>query len=394
MDLTLKNRIRDPVQLQLAADLCIKSKQLYNFTNYIIRDHFFATGQVLSYVDVYHIVKVKQDSNGDVPYKRLPSAVAQQVLKQLSTNWKSFLRATKEHRLYPSKFKGKPKPPGYLKRFNVVSFDRSRCLHTHDGMIHFAKHVLKPVSDLSNQKVKLIRLVPHHDACDIEYVYETIIKPHVPGNVLAIDPGLNNFITTVDDAGNNPFIINGGIIKSVNQQYNKQKSDLQSKLPNNTHTSHLITKISRNRENRLNDQLHKISRTVVNYCISQNITTVVIGHNKNQKQKINLGTKTNQNFTTIPHYRFNQKLKYKCELEGIKFVTVNEAYTSKCSYLDNEPVAKQQTYLGKRITRGVFSTANGTLINADVNAAYNILKLYTNKTIINPVIFPFKITVK
>ena len=69
-------------------------------------------------------------------------------------------------------------------------------------------------------------------------------------------------------------------------------------------------------------------------------------------------------------------LTYKCALAGIQVVTRNEAYTSKCSFLDNEEIKKHREYKGKRIQRGLFRSSEGVLINADVNGAYNILKLY------------------
>jgi putative transposase len=76
----------------------------------------------------------------------------------------------------------------------------------------------------------------------------------------------------------------------------------------------------------------------------------------------------------VPHAKFIQMLTYKAELEGIKVTLTEESYTSKCSFLDNEKIGKQSTYLGRRVKRGLFKTAKGFLINADVNASYNIIK--------------------
>jgi len=65
---------------------------------------------------------------------------------------------------------------------------------------------------------------------------------------------------------------------------------------------------------------------------------------------------------------------YKAEEEGIKTIIVNEAHTSKCSFLDDETIKHHARYLGKRICRGLFKTLSGKIINADVNGAYNIIK--------------------
>jgi len=67
-------------------------------------------------------------------------------------------------------------------------------------------------------------------------------------------------------------------------------------------------------------------------------------------------------------------LSYKAKLAGIKFKIIEEAYTSKCSFMDNEAITKHETYAGKRIQRGLFKTSDGLLVNADVNGSYNILR--------------------
>ena len=67
-------------------------------------------------------------------------------------------------------------------------------------------------------------------------------------------------------------------------------------------------------------------------------------------------------------------LSYKCKLHGINMVLVNEAYTSKCSFLDNERICKHEKYQGRRIRRGMFRSNTGILINADINGAFNIMR--------------------
>ena len=120
--------------------------------------------------------------------------------------------------------------------------------------------------------------------------------------------------------------------------------------------------------------MHKSTTAVVNHLVSNNITKLVIGQNKDWKQDINIGKKNNQNFVFIPHSQAIDMLKYKCSLRGITVITTNESYTIKCSFLDNEEVKKHQKYKGKRICRGLFKSKLGTLINADLNGALNILK--------------------
>ena len=113
---------------------------------------------------------------------------------------------------------------------------------------------------------------------------------------------------------------------------------------------------------------------LVNHLVSNNVSKVVVGHNKEWKQDTNMDKRNNQNFVQIPFNQFIQMLTYKARLKGIKVVTREESYTSKCSFLDNETIEKHDTYMGKRVKRGLFKSNNGRLINADLNGALNILR--------------------
>ena len=170
------------------------------------------------------------------------------------------------------------------------------------------------------------------------------------------------------------MIINGKPLKSINHHWNKRKAKLQSKLPKGVKTSKQIRQITNKRNRRVNNYLHQTSRTLVNELRKLCISKVVIGSNKGWKENISLGKRTNQNFVQIPFQRFIEMISYKCKLAGIEVITQEESYTSKCSFLDNESVEKHNVYMGKRIKRGLFKSSNGSLINADVNGAYNIMK--------------------
>jgi len=96
--------------------------------------------------------------------------------------------------------------------------------------------------------------------------------------------------------------------------------------------------------------------------------------------RINLGKRTNQNFVNLSLGQFVEKLGYKLGSHGIELVVANESYTSKASFVDSDELPKkyaknaEPTYSGKRIKRGLYQSQNGTLLNADVNGAYNILR--------------------
>ena len=142
---------------------------------------------------------------------------------------------------------------------------------------------------------------------------------------------------------------------------------------------------------KISDYTHKVSRRIVDYCILNNVKTVYVGHNVGWKSKSNIGKINNQTFVQIPFNQFISKLQYKLNEVGIQMELVNEAYTSMCSSLDTEDICKHETYIGKRITRGLFKCKIGQLINADVNGSLNILRqglkhnFEISKNVFNPI---------
>ena len=222
--------------------------------------------------------------------------------------------------------------------------------------------------------LKEVRIVPRMHHYVIEVVYQVKEKTHCDnGKYAAIDLGLNNLATVAFNEGSKSLIVNGRPLKSINQYYNKKKAQYQSRLKGGRHTSKRICTLTVKRNNKVTDYLHKASRLLVNQLVSKGITTLVIGKNSNMKQDINIGKVNNQNFVQLPIMRFADLMKYKCELEGIKVLFNEESYTSKCSFLDGEPICKHDKYMGKRVKRGLFVSRNGIKINADVNGAYNIM---------------------
>ena len=211
---------------------------------------------------------------------------------------------------------------------------------------------------------------------DIEFVYKKEFEPISvdKNNYLSIDMGLDNFATCFNSNDGSSFIIDGRYIKSINRHYNKQKAHYQSILDRQSiKVSKKMLNLSRKRYNKINNYFNLAVKYITDYAISKNIGSIVIGDFSDIKQNTNIGKKNNQNFVNIPYGIFKRKLQSKCEQLGIDYHLQEESYTSKCSYLDNEPVKKHDTYKGKRVKRGLFRTSQGYLINADVNGSANIL---------------------
>ena len=351
-------------------NMCFLSKNLYNKGLYIVRQHFFNTEKYLNYNTLENILKKSKD----VDYYALPTKVSQQILMVLDNNFKSFFKLLEKKK--KGLYKEKVKIPKYLDKDsrNLLIFTSQAISKKFikNGIIKLSnvKHVVKTKVKV----VKQVRIIHKGNHIVVEVLYEKQSKDIVTNNgYAAIDLGLNN-LATISSNVTKPFIVNGKPLKSINQYYNKTKSNLQSKLKNNEKSNKRISSLNLKRNNKINDYLHKSSTFIVNYLVSNNISMLIVGHNKEWKQNIKIGKKNNQNFVSIPHSRFKELLKYKCELEGIKYIEIEESYTSKCSFLDNEEICKHTSYKGKRVKRGLFKSNDGTLINADVNGSLNILK--------------------
>lgn len=240
---------------------------------------------------------------------------------------------------------------------------------------------------LLDKKVKEIRIIPKSNArfFEIQYIYEAECKQRNlnKNNVLALDLGVNNLVTAVSSKGKS-FIVDGRKLKSINQWYNKENARLQS-IKDKQHLGKVQTNrqntITRNRNNKVNDYMSKTARKIINYCIFNDIGTLVVGYNETFQRKSNIGKANNQNFVNISYGKLREKLEYLCELNSITYVKQEESYTSKASFWDKDEIPvynndnpRTYTFSGKRIYRGMYQCANGKRINADVNGALNILR--------------------
>jgi len=227
-------------------------------------------------------------------------------------------------------------------------------------------------------KIQEVHLLPSWQGrfFRIKYIYEE--TPQVmqlnPDRVLGIDLGLDNFATLVGHG--TTTIISGKYIKSYNRWFNKEKAKIQSQkdLQGYKHKTHKEILLSEKRNNVINEFLNQSVNLIVKQCIQNDIGTVIIGDFEGAKTGINHGRKNNQNFVSVPYYKFKAKLESKCQQLGIQYKAVNEAYTSKCDALAIEPVQRHESYLGSRKKRGLFQSSTGVLLNADVNGALNIIR--------------------
>lgn len=351
--------------------LCHLSKNLYNYANYLIRQEFITNKKLLNEYELTgQLAKEKQ-----IDYYALPPQTSQQIIKLLFRNWKSFFKTNKEYKNNPNKFLGRPKLPKYKDKngMNIVVFTNQQC-KLKDGFVVFPKKAnINPIKTKVDN-VQQVRIIPQATCFVVEIVYkkENVQLSNLKEeNVLSIDLGVSNLAACVNNVGNQPFIINGKILKSINQFYNKEKARLQSFIGGKG-TSNRIERLTFKRNNKVNDYLHKTSAFIINYCVKYDIGTIIIGHNKEWKNESKMGKQNNQNFVQIPFNKLIQQLQYKGEELGIKVIITEESYTSKVDHFAFEEMKHQEIYLGKRIKRGLFQSSTGCLLNADVNGAIGI----------------------
>lgn len=396
--------IDDEELIDVLFNLCHISKNLWNEADYIVRQLFTEKdkdgnrkGTYINYSNLDYLIKNKSEN-----YYKIPPATSQQILKILDRAWKSFFEAIKDWKLNPLKYLGRPILPGYKKKDGefLLIFTNQQ-VKIRDGFLVFPKKLKELNRDIKKAQgiktrlddetnLREIRIIPKGGR---QYVIEIVYNQFEhqldlnKDRIIGIDFGLRNIVTISNNIGEKPVCIKGSVLKSINQFYNKKRSKIQSIYDRQPiycqikdksiiyrKTGPAIQTLTNNRNRKIKDVMHKYSRYIVDYCIQHNIGTIIMGHIPGQKQEINLGKKTNQNFVNIPEYLLRKMIKYKGEEIGIDAKEQEESHTSKCSFLDNELVGHSGKYVGKRISRGLFRSSTGKIINADVQGGYNIIK--------------------
>ena len=392
MYLTLKQQVKHLTkeEYNILRELCRVAKNLKNQAIYNIRQHYLQEKQYLRYESNYHELK------NSVNYKLLNSNMAQQTIKDVDLMFKSFFALIKLAKQGKYNFKH-IRLPKYLPKNGYSSLIIAQFSVKDDNVLtipysntfkkrHETKVQVRIPEILEGKKIKEIQIIPKFNArfFEIQYTYE-IQEENIElntNNALAIDLGVNNLCTCVTNTGKS-FIIDGRKLKSINQFFNKKNAKLQSikakqNIKRQTKQQYLI---SNKRKNRVDDYINKTCRYIINYCLSNDIGTLVVGYNQSFQNKANLGKINNQVFTQLPFGKIREKLEYLCKRYNINYILQEESYTSKASFFDNDELPvynadNPQTYefSGKRIKRGLYQTKNNYLFNADCNGALNILR--------------------
>ena len=391
MYLTVKQQVKhlSKEDYKSIKELCHIAKNLTNQAIYNVRQYYFAEGEYLNYEKNYALLKSSDN------YKMLNSNMAQQILKEVDGSFKSFFGLLKLAQKGKYAFKD-CKLPHYLPKDGyatlVIGFVR---LKGNKLILPFSNAYKKTHKSIEitippillDKKVKEIRIIPKANArfFEIQYIYEAecVQRNLNKNNALALDLGVNNLVTAVSSNGKS-FIIDGRRLKSINQWYNKQNARLQSvkdKQKLGYRPTSRQKAIARDRNNKVNDYMNKAARKIIDYCIKNDIGTLVVGYNETFQRNSHMGKQNNQNFVNIPYGQLRSKLEYLCELNGITYIKQEESYTSKASFWDKDDIPvynddnpKEYIFSGKRVHRGLYKRADGKYFNADVNGALNIMR--------------------
>jgi transposase, IS605 orfB family len=415
----LKIRINDNIISSEYKEKMLKSKEFYNSCLYLTRFRYF---EYLGHKDKldYEVRKSYglEDwfENKNVFLSNYPSygnefinkvgitinsplsaKERQTILRKVCTDWKAYFK-TKEAMKDTGK---KVNIPGYKEysylvcEFNEQMIKFLRYEKDHKiGLIGLKNRVGLPLW-LKRESIQAVRLKYKNTYLYLEVVYnkneEKQRERMLKRRVAAIDPGLNSIATITFNYLKKPISISGKHLKSVNQLYNKTVAQLNKekseykKLGDKDKVNKIndrISKVTEKRNLRIENELHHISCEIVRILVRNRVSKLIFGHNKGQKEEINIGKVNNQNFVTIPFNQLITYLDYKCKEKSIAFEIQEESYTSKASFLSNDKIPtfngnsnKEYPFSGKRVKRGKYIDRKyGIVIHSDVNGSYNIMR--------------------
>lgn len=376
-------------------ELCFLTKNMYNVALYNVRQYYFTEKKFLGYNSNYHLCKENEN------YALLNSNSAQQIMKVVDRNFKSFFSLIKMAKKGEYQYKD-IKLPKYLKKdsfFNLIfgEFNTSKDVFSVPMSPAFkrlyGKVEINIPKNLKGKTIKEVRILPKNNArfFEVQWIYEIQeFKGNLDkNNTLAIDLGVSNLCTCTTNNGR-AFIVDGKKLKSINQWTNKENSRLQAikdkqKIKGMTKKQF---KLWSKRNNRVNDYLNKTVKYIIDYCLNNNIGTIVVGYNPTIQRNVNLGKSNNQNFVNIPIGNIREKLTYQCQRYNMNLIEQEESYTSKADFLANNSIPiynafdkKIYSFSGSRISRGQYKSVKGIILNADINGSLNIMRKANIKNI-------------
>lgn len=397
-------------------DLCRKSKLLYNAALFRVRNIFtgydkehrtenevevfqevallqrsYPNMHVRRVISYTHLEKMMRVTENPDFFSGLPRQTAQQMVKQSVTDFKNWLASLREYKKHPEKYLGKPKMPRYKKSdlTTVIITNQDAVLYRDDIGMSLKLPLQKQrlyFSNLSSDPVlKEVKIKPYYGRFLLCLTLEEPVAAFDPSgsHVCAIDLGTDNFAAIVCD-DHSSAIYKGGAVLSKIQWFHKQRAKYVSIITKGHEKKHAVSRrlrdLSFHYANFVKDQCHKISRSIIDFCMEHQCGTLILGVNLLWKQRSNMNKINNQNFVSMPITLLRTMITYKALNAGIRIIEQEESYTSKADLIANDRIPtygvddKDASFSGKRIKRGLYRCSNGMILNADCHAAANIMR--------------------
>lgn len=393
-----------------------RARELYNVVNSIARARFFHNSKreygpyiydiprsynydvtvkvnnAYSYMNLWAVAQHLFANNHFELDECFGAKAAQQVVRLVAQSWASYFQLLKAYRA--GRVPHRPSPPGYRKDYGAVVYSSQMLSRRSlkNGQVKptpsaFAGSWGLP-PHIAPESVRSARLIPRAggQAFELEVLYvEKPPEEYVPVEVVAgIDIGVCNLYTIAFDDFSDGLIVPGTQLKHINQSFNyrvdKHRSVVAKRNPgSNPKATKLEQRWQENRRRRLYHEYTTLNNRTVEALKIRGVNKVVIGWNAGIKQGINIGRKNNREFVSLPLKKIVDNLSYKLKTAGIDVIFVEESYTSKSSFVDNDPLPSygdgpRPTFSGRRSRRGLYITQHGCRINADLNGAYNIIR--------------------
>ena len=354
--------------------------------------------KVKPFIGYHHLEKLMRVTQNPDFFGGLPMQSAQAIVKQACTDFSNWLKAIKDFKLHPDKYLGRPKMPDYKKTGSHITYTISN----QDAVIDNGKQnawlklpLMKGYRfDIGNTpfdaRLAECKVKPYYGRYMLTLTFSInhmIRKPDHP-NIAGVDFGSHNIAAIVSTDGTSK-LYKGGAVMAENQFFAKRRADLVSQVThghkNYCPTTKRLNNLSVHHDCFLKDQCHKISRDLIRYCVTHKVGTIVLGVNKAMKQNMDIGRMSNQMFYGMPMLQLREMIIYKASLSGITVIEQEESYTSMADCTNNDPIPvygvndDDAVFSGHRFSRGLYRCHDGSIINADLNGAANILrKAYPN----------------
>ena len=326
---------------QVLGRMCYHCARMYNVGLYSVRQHYFNTGEFLSYYDNYHLCKTNEN------YSLLLTDTGQQILRIVDRDMHSFFGILKLKKL--GKYSNPIHLPKYKDKEGIMTCSiqgRSVRIRDEKVRIGITKELMEkynfsdkfveftiPKNILSVTKFNEVRIIPQYGGkqFSVEFIYDSAQLPSYAqaqgDGFMSIDIGMDNLMacTVFSNGQSCQFLIDGKRIKSINAYYNKVIARLKSEYSKNKGIASQNTKrmlrLYNGRANRINDYFNKTVSLLVKKCIEWGITTVVVGYNKEMKQDIDIGkTNCNANASFMELNMFPKRKATRARLQALIWI--------------------------------------------------------------------------